>query len=115
MNNAENPKKACGDAKPSIRFMPAAPLLDVARVFENGAGKYGLRNWRKQPIAYSTYYSAMFRHLAAWFEGEDADPESGKHHLAHVVASCLIVMDSEARGTGIDDRHNVEVKTGAQL
>ena len=114
--NAEDPKKSCGDAKPSVRFMPLAPILDVARVFESGAAKYGLRNWEAQPIAYSTYYSAIFRHLIEWFEcGEDADAESGQHPLAHVVASCLIVMHSTERGTAVDDRRQVEVKTGAQL
>ena len=95
MNNAEDPKKACGDAKPSVRFMPLAPILDVARVFESGAGKYGLRNWEAQPIAYSTYYSAIFRHLIEWFEcGEDAD---ARKWAAPASACHLVLPDCDAQ------------------
>ena len=35
---AEDPKKAHGDMKPSMRFVPTLPLFEVARVFEGGAG-----------------------------------------------------------------------------
>ena len=109
---AENPKKAHGDMKPSMRFVPTLPLFDVARVFEGGAGKYGIRNWRKQPIRMSTYRDAMLRHLEAWFEGlEDKDSESGRHHLAHVIAGALIVLDSIRLDTAVDDRNEIEVKT----
>ena len=110
----ENPKKAHGALKPCLSYMPTSILLAVARVFELGARKYGLRNWRRQPIDASTYYDAMNRHLIAWFEGgEDIDPESGQSHLAHVVACAMIVMDSRNLGTLKDDRGRTEVLTGA--
>lgn len=109
---SENPKKAMGALKPCLHYVPMNVMLSVARVFELGARKYGLKNWRKQPVDVSTYYSAAYRHLIQFFEhGEDADAESEQHHLAHVVACCLIVMDGLERGALIDDRANYEVKT----
>lgn len=111
---AEDPKARHGAAKPCIHYLPMQPMLDVARVMELGARKYGIKNWREQPVAASTYYSAMFRHLVAWFESlEEMDPESGEHHLAHVIASALLVLDSQERDVLVDDRAKVEVKRGA--
>jgi len=108
---AENPKKAFGTLKPSIHNIPMQPLLaQVAGVMALGAKKYGIKNWRKQPIDASTYYDAIFRHLEQWFEErEDKDIESGKHHLAHIVAGALIVLDAIEHGTLIDDRGRSEV------
>ena len=84
----------------------------VYRVFELGAKKYGLKNWRKQPVDASTYYSAAHRHLTSWFEKrEDNDVESGVSHLAHAIACCMIIMDGlEHEGFG-DDRAHTEVLT----
>ena len=63
----------------------------------------------------STYYSAAYRHLIEWFEsGVNVDPESGQHPLAHVIACCLIVIDSTEGGELIDDRGFAEVLTGTQ-
>lgn len=104
-SKVENPKEAFGRLKPCLHKVPMHVMLEVAGVMEIGAAKYGLKNWRVQPINASTYYSAVLRHLIAWFEcGEDADPESNKHHLAHVMACCAIVIDGLDRGTLLDDR-----------
>lgn len=109
---SQNPKKAFGLLKPCLHYVPMNVMLAVAKVFELGASKYGLKNWRRQPVDVSTYYSAANRHLIAFFEqGQDVDPESGQSHLAHVVACCLIVMDGLERESLIDDRQNYEVKT----
>ena len=96
----DNPKKAMGDLKPSAHFVPMGPIFKyVTRVMEGGAKKYGVKNWRKQPIRASTYYSAALRHLSSWFEeGEWLDPESGQPHLAHAICCCLLVLDSQYRG-----------------
>lgn len=110
MTQVDNPKKAYGDLKPSIHFVPLSSIMDIAEVMKLGATKYGIKNWREQPILASTYYSAMFRHMHSWFENlEDTDPESGKHHLAHAVCCALIIMDGLAKGKLIDDRAAQEV------
>lgn len=99
-----DPKEKFGIAKPSIQYVPPTAVLQEAVVMALGAKKYGPFNWREGSVNASTYYSAAFRHLAAWFDGEDIDPESGAHHLAHVRASMGILLDALAHGTLIDDR-----------
>jgi len=111
-SGGDNPKKAYGDAKPSAHFFPSNVLFGVYEVMRQGAAKYGLKNWRKQPIRASTYYDAIDRHLKQWFElGEDADIESKRHHLEHIIAGASLVLDSIERGILIDDREQTEVLT----
>jgi hypothetical protein len=99
-----NPKSAAGAVKPQFHLIPLAPLAYLARVFEHGAAKYGPFNWRETGVKASVYISAILRHLFAWTEGEDLDPDSGKPHLAHVMASCCILLDAYLSGKLIDDR-----------
>lgn len=106
-----NPKKAMGSLKPGFHTVPMSVMLEVAEVMRLGAAKYGQKNWREQAIDTSTYYSAMLRHLLSWFEdAEDLDPESGQHHLAHVIANAMIVLDGQKQGKLIDDRRFQEAK-----
>jgi hypothetical protein len=103
----ENPKhiRAIKDGKSRLELLPRGPLADVARVMAHGADKYGERNWRIDQIMASTYEGSMMRHLFAWADGETFDPESGEHHLAHIAANCLIVMDAEQfHGCFLDNR-----------
>ena len=109
---SENPKLAFGDLKPCAHYVPMNVMVQVAEVMRGGADKYGLKNWRRQPIRASTYYDAMFRHMVQWFEGlEDQDAESQQHHLAHVVCCAMLVLDSLERGILVDDRRDTEVLT----
>lgn len=82
-------------------------LHGVARVLDFGRKKYASWNWRKG-IAYSRLFDAGQRHLWAWSEGEDVDPETGISHLLH--ASCclmfLYVMTLERQD--LDDRYKRE-------
>jgi hypothetical protein len=106
-----NPKRARAllDGKIPMEQIPLRALHGVARVLAGGAKKYGFRNWRVEPIAASTYVGAILRHLQEWQEGSDNDTDSGEHPLAHVIASCLLVIDAEKQGTLIDDRARSEV------
>jgi len=56
-------------------------------------------------VCASTYVNAILRHLNAWRDGENLDPESGISHLAHVACSCNILMDADYCGTLQDDRN----------
>lgn len=100
----DNPKTALGEAKPKISDTPTIGIREMGRVFSMGAGKYGRFNWREHTVSSSVYYDAAWRHLSAWFEGQDTDPESGLHHLAHVMACMSIIMDAEAHGKLNDNR-----------
>jgi len=99
-----NPKAIPGRAKPQIHAVPFGPLLEIGAVNAGGAAKYGLLNWRDDRIHLSDYIDAIFRHLSAVADGQDNDPESGKRHLAHIAATCIIVMDAMDHGTMVDDR-----------
>lgn len=99
-----NPKSAFGITKPPMHLIPGPGLLSVAMVMRLGAEKYGPYNWRDQSVAASVYVSAAERHLRAWFDGEDTDPESGQSHLGHVAACMLILLDAMQIGRLVDDR-----------
>jgi hypothetical protein len=109
----ENPKyvQQLKEGKAPLEYLPWTSLASVAKVMQSGADKYGSRNWRKDPIKASTYVAAIARHaLLEWAEGSDADYDTGEHPLAHVIACCMIVLDSIEQGTLIDDRKVTESK-----
>ena len=99
-----DPKAAFGSAKPGFSSIPPVALLNLGKAMENGRDKYGHMNWRKTPVETLTYVDAGFRHLAVYLDGENSDPDSGLHPLAHVMACCAIVLDAEAQGTLVDNR-----------
>jgi len=99
-----DPKAIHGDKKPQLHMIPPAASEAMARALELGARKYGERNWIESQVEYTTYHSAMRRHLDAIMDGEDLDPESTIHHLGHVMASAAIVLDAMRHGTLIDNR-----------
>lgn len=91
-------------AKPeAYALIPVEPLAEVARVYGFGAGKYTNRNWERG-YEWSLSYSALQRHLNAFWSGQNRDPESGKHHLAHAVFHCLAMMEWQRTHPEMDDR-----------
>lgn len=101
-----DPKQAYGEKKPQLHLIPLAAQEEMARALELGARKYGERNWLLgDGVNLTTYLSAMARHLALITDGkEDIDPESGAHHLGHIMAGCGIVLDAARHGKLIDNR-----------
>lgn len=101
-----NPKKAYGDAKLPVQLVPPALLLGAARALGEGAAKYGPYNWRDTNVEAMTYIGAIGRHMAAYLDGEDVDPESvtGKTHLEGVAACIAILLDAAAMNSLIDNR-----------
>lgn len=99
-----NPKDLVGAKKAPLRYVPQALVLEAAAVMATGAAKYGPFNWREQPVSAVTYAEAIQRHLAAWVEGQDNAEDSGLNHIAHIAASCGILLDAAANGTLLDDR-----------
>lgn len=115
-DNNPKAKRALNDGKAPMEYIPFGPMAQVAKVFKHGADKYGKFNWRVEPINATTYVAAISRHtLLEWAQGVDIDHDSGIHPLAHVIASCLIVMDSEKWGTLIDDRLHAEIRVGEDI
>jgi len=104
----DNPKTALGEAKPKISSTPTIGIREMGKVFELGAKKYGRYNWRLHTVSATVYYDAAWRHLSAWFDGEDIDPESGVSHLAHVMACMNILLDAQAHDKMNDNRLDAE-------
>lgn len=64
----------------------------VADVLTYGAEKYSKPplhdSWKEVPEGERRYTDALYRHLHAYLvEGEELDPESGKHHFAHAMCN----------------------------
>ena len=106
----ENPKhiQAMKDGKAPLEYLVDFVMTGDAYVHQGGAIKYGYRNWTIDKIKASTYIAAIRRHLKAWSEGEDLDPDSGWSHLYHIRAGCAIVLDADNVDTLIDDRDRAE-------
>ena len=83
-------------------LLPDEMLEEVAKVFTYGAEKYSDFNWRNG-MRWSRLYAATWRHMVAWRKGETWDPESGCHHLAHVIWNVLILEEHQRLVIGIDD------------
>lgn len=99
-----NPKDLIGSAKLPLHLWPETATVLGSLGLLDGALKYGRANWRHAGVRASIYVDACRRHLAAWFEGEDADPDSGVPHLAHALACLAIIVDAGAAGRLTDDR-----------
>lgn len=99
-----NPKDAVGSDKLPLHLWPETATVLGCLGLLDGALKYGRSNFRAVGVRASIYYDAARRHLNAWFEGEDCDPDSGLPHLAHVLACVAIVIDAKATGKLNDDR-----------
>lgn len=84
-------------------------LLGVGKVMGYGAKKYAAHNWRGG-IVYSRLVAACLRHITAFNDGEDLDPETGLSHLYH--ASCCLMFLSEfvEHRPDLDDRYKRSVK-----
>lgn len=100
----ENNKNRVAAGKPKLFSVPPVSFLALGAAMQNGADKYGLYNWRDSEVTASVFYDAMLRHLLDWREGQDHAPDSGIHHLAHLMAGAAIIIDAQAQGVFIDDR-----------
>ena len=91
------------NAKTRYDLLPPELLEETARVLTFGAQKYSAHNWA-QVASWSSYFSAMMRHMWAWWRGEDNDPETGFSHLAHAACCLSFLIAYQRRGLGEDDR-----------
>lgn len=84
-------------------LIPVEPLTALAQHYGRGAQKYEERNWEKG-YRWSLSYQALCRHLFAWWNGEDNDPETGSSHLTAVAWHAFGLFWFQLRGAGTDDR-----------
>lgn len=91
------------EGKPQFHLLPADGLRELGRVYTLGAKKYEAYNWEKG-MAWSRCFNSLLRHLYAFWDGQQTDPESGLHHMAHVVWNAMAILVYSLRSIGIDDR-----------
>lgn len=100
-----NPKDAIGSRKVGMAAVPAQVVMELGLALGcEGAPKYGRHNYRIAGVRASVYYDAAMRHLMAWWEGEDIDPDSGLPHVVKAMACLAVLRDAQINNKLIDDR-----------
>jgi len=99
-----NPKTRVASSKAKMSDIPPVALFALGAAMSDGAVKYGRYNWRDTASTASVFYDAINRHLADWYNGEDYADDSKINHLAHIMASCAILLDAQLHGNLNDDR-----------
>jgi len=89
--------------KARFDLVPPGPLMELVGVYTYGAVKYEDRNWERG-MDWGRIHAAIQRHLWAFWAGEDRDPESGFHHLAHAAFGCFALMEYMRTHPELDDR-----------
>lgn len=106
LNTPEFVSEACkhDSDKPQLGLISHAALTEEAAVMGYGATKYERDNWRKG-MAWSRAIDAALRHIHAFNDGEDFDPETEHHHLAHARCNLAFLIEYASTHPDLDDRH----------
>lgn len=89
--------------KPALSMIPKSSLDLEAAVLAFGAKKYERNNWKKG-MEWTRLVDSALRHITAWNDGEELDPESGLSHLAHAKCCLSFLIEYQTKGLGEDDR-----------
>lgn len=91
------------EGKGRFDLIPTLPLRRLAMHYENGAAKYGDRNWEKgQPLG--RYLDSAFRHLICVLEGQnDEDHVSAVSWNMFAYLSTLEKINNNELPVELDD------------
>ena len=103
-NKDTNPKDAVGIAKVPQSVVSRLVLGELGLAMFEGARKYGRHNYRVAGVRASVYFDAVNRHMDAWWEGEDLDPDSGLSHVTKAIATLVVLRDAMLQEKFTDDR-----------
>jgi hypothetical protein len=87
-----------------LNLLSTEAMNQTAAVLAFGAQKYAAHNWRAG-FAWSRPLAAAMRHITAFNDGEDCDPESGLSHLAHAACCIMFLLEFEKTHPHLDDRY----------
>lgn len=99
-----NPKDGVGIRKVPFSTVPAQVIAEIGLGMLEGSLKYGRHNYRVSGVRASVYYDALLRHITAWFEGEDIDPDSGLNHVTKAMSTLVVLRDAMINDMLNDDR-----------
>ncbi len=84
------------EGKLMYNLIPAEVLEALAEIYTYGFNKYAAPQGKKVPewdkVEIERYEAALMRHYIAWKKGEELDPESGYHHLKHMLWNAGAIM-----------------------
>ena len=86
-------------------LIPPSALKAMAEVLTFGAIKYSANNWKSVDDD-SRYVGALYRHLEAWRDGEEVDPESSMSHLWHAMTNLAFLIELGQIKKGITGENN---------
>lgn len=119
-------------------LIPVGPLRELAQHYGRGAEKYASHQWR-QGYEWSKSYSALQRHLTAFWDGQDYDTcpsdgagckavtsegepfavvpgiscynHTGSHHMVAVAWHSFTLLEFKDRFPQFDDRYKPNMET----
>ena len=103
---AESGRPECRRAdagKARLDLIPVAPLWELALLYQRGAEKYAVDNWRNG-TTFRRAFAALLRHAFKWLAGQTRDPETGAHHLAAVAFWRFALIEWDSSHPELDDR-----------
>ncbi len=94
-------------SKLPLSWVPGSLVKAVAAVLkkatERPVNPYPAHNWRKG-LKWAEVSESLERHLIAWREGENLDPDTGLSHLWHMGCNIAFLIEFEEKKLGTDDR-----------
>ena len=98
--------------KVRMDLLSRSALEGVSQVLTYGAQKYAPDNWRKG-MEWRRLIGAAMRHLQAFSDGEDMDPESGLPHIDHLGCCVMFLSEYQKKKMGTDDRWKGATETSS--
>ena len=83
----------------SVRFdlIPPCALKELAKIYDEGAKKYGTSNWKKG-IPYSNIFNHMLNHINLFMAGDRTEA-----HIAKAMWACAAILWYEENMEGLND------------
>lgn len=88
-----------------VSFKALEPMV---RVLMFGAEKYAPFNWTKG-LKYTEICESLLRHIHAFLDGEDNDPESKLEHVGHILCNSMFLSYMFLFRRDMDDRHKTNI------
>lgn len=92
------------NGKPDYSLLTRAMMEPMVKALMYGEGKYSRGNFRGGFVN-TRLTAAALRHIMAWQDSEDNDPESGVTHLGHAMAALAMLLDNEKEGVSSEGRY----------